>query len=454
MEATLYDRLVPVLGLLVMMGISLLMSTDWRAALKRWPLIAWGVGLQFLLAIIVLKTEFGTWIFGVLDGGFNELINCTNAGSEFVFGALGHPGGPASFATVGYVDGKVAGVKDVTNFGFVFAFFVLPSIIFFSALTSILFHLNIMQVVVKGIAWVMQRTLKTSGAETLSTSANIFLGQTEAPLVVKPYIARMTNSELMAIMVGGFATVAGGVMAAYVGFLHDKIPHIAGHLMAASVMAAPGTLLFSKLMVPETEVPETSGATEIKIEKLSANVVDAATLGASEGVALSLNVGGMLIAFLAVIALLDMLLQGSTGLVLRTVNFYLNGSLADTAAPAWMNLRTLAGYLFAPQAWLLGVTNPAEAVKVGQLLGVKMVSNEFVAYLEMANMPDLSPRARVIAAYALCGFANFGSIGIQIGGLAVMAPERRQDISRLALRAMIAGTFASNATGAIAAILM
>lgn len=439
-DITIAQRLVPFIGLAILVALSLLLSTNRRAALKRWDLIALGLALQVIFALIILRTGPGRWLFALLNDGFIAIINCTYAGAEFLFGGLSKPGGPGQFATVAYADAVAAGEQQPFNDGFVLAFYMLPVIVFFSALMAILYHLGVLTVLVRGLAWVMKRTLRTSGAETMGVSANVFVGMLEAPLMVRPFLARMTKSELMMIMTGGFATVAGSTMALYVGFLRDDIPGIAGHLMAASFMSAPAALLFGKIMVPETETPETAGDMPITVEKEAANVLDAATIGTTQGVKLALNVGGMLIAFLALIALADLLLRGSAGIVLAEV-------------PEWFSLRGLLGFVFAPLAWTMGITDWTEALQVGQLLGVKMVGNEVISYIEMGAM-DLSPRSRLIAAYALCGFANFGSIGIQLGGLAALVPERRADLSRLALRAMLAGTFAANATACTAAVLL
>ena len=420
-------RIIPVLGILVMIAICLAMSKDRKAALKRWPLIAWGLGLQFIFALVILRTEPGEWFFSLMNEVFMGIIGATQAGSEFVFGELAKPGGQGQF-------------------GFYFAFNVLPTIIFFSALTAILYQMGIMQLVVKGIAWVMAVTMKTSGAETLSAAGNIFVGQTEAPLIVRPFIPNMTRSELMTVMTGGFATVAGGVMAAYVGMLSRDIPGIAGHLLAASVMSAPAALMFGKLIVPETETPETLGKVNVKMPKQYDGVVDAAAGGAGEGVKLALNVGGMLIAFLALIAVADLVL----GLVGGVVMWPQNGAFEFQSA--W-ELKTIVGYIFSPLAFLMGVPKE-EMVQAGRLMGLKTIANEFVAFADLQSMGDLlSPRTRVIMTYALAGFANIGSIGIQIGGLVIMAPKRRADLARLGLIAMIAGTFAANSTACIAAIL-
>ncbi|HWK88878.1 MAG TPA: nucleoside transporter C-terminal domain-containing protein, partial [Longimicrobium sp.] len=318
-------------------------------------------------------------------------------------------------------------------------FNVLPTIIFFSSLMTLLYHLGVMQAVVKGFGWLMMRTMKISGAESLSTAGNIFLGQTEAPLLVKPYISTMTRSELHCVMVGGFGTVAGGVLAAYVGILVAYFPDIAGHLISASVMAAPACIVVSKLMYPETEEPVTRGTLKIKLEKIDANAVDAAARGASEGLALALNVGAMLIAFIALVALLNGILHGVSGL------FGLD-----------LTIQKLLGWLGAPIAWLMGVPWQ-DAPAVGTLIGEKTALNEFVAYLHLGGMlsggENLDPRSIMIATYALCGFANFSSIAIQIGGIGGMAPERRADLSRLGLRAMIAGTLANFMTACIVGIL-
>jgi concentrative nucleoside transporter, CNT family len=307
---------------------------------------------------------------------------------------------------------------------------------------------------VKGFAWIMMRTMRTSGAETLSAAGNIFVGQTEAPLLIKPYVARMTMSELMAVMTGGFATVAGGVMAAYVGMLIAFFPDIAGHLMAASVMSAPAALVFAKIMWPETEEPATRGSLRVEVEKVDANVIDAAARGAGEGLHLALNVGAMLLAFIALIALFNALI-GWIGAVTMVTTLLQNVGWLATGQP--LNLESILGWLLAPLAFLMGVPW-ADAPQIGTLLGIKTVVNEFVGYLQLNAMlaggTELSPRSVVIATYALCGFANFSSIAIQIGGIGGIAPSRRSDLARLGLRAMIAGTLAAFMTATIAGILV
>lgn len=444
------SRIAAAAGLVVMIALCYLFSTNRQAAGKRWTLIIWAMALQFAFGWIVLRTDAGHAVFKACNDIFVAVINSSMAGAEFVFGPLVKAGNDVNFATTGWVTEMIAAGGEVSeesaprNEFWVFAAAVLPTIIFFSALTSILYHLGIMQIVVKGIAWVMQRTLKTSGAETLSAAGNIFVGQTEAPLLIRPYIARLTRSELMTVMTGGFATVAGGVLAAYVIFLKPSVPEIAGHLLAASVMSAPAALLFGKLLVPEEETPETAGTLTVSVEKRSVNVIDAAAVGTTDGLHLALNVGAMLIAFIALIALADLILVQSALLFVEEV-------------PDWWNLKGLLGYALAPVALLIGVPDWNEALKVGQLLGVKVMMNEFVAFIDLGNMGaagEIQERTRIIAAYALCGFANFSSIGIQIGGLSAMAPERRADLSRLGLRAMIAGVLAANATACVAAILI
>lgn len=444
------------MGLLIMLAGCYLFSTDRRAARKSWPIVAWGMGLQLVFAILIMHkglADFleshglpsGKTVFLKCNDVFVKLIDVTNQGTEFIFGSLFSLPGAPNYATVAYVDAAIKGPANPANFKpFVFAIDILPTIIFFSALTSILYHLNIMQFVVKWIAVLMQKTMKTSGAETLSASANIFVGQTEAPLIIRPYLNRMTQSEIMCVMTAGFAGVAGGVMAAYTIMLSDKIPNIAGHLMAQSIMGAPAAMVFCKLLVPETETAETAGSMNVEFEKESENLMDAAAIGTADGLKLALNVGAMLIAFIALIALVDLILGGIGGMILPANSEYL----------PWFSVKSILGALFAPMAVMIGIVDPKEIIPVGQLLGVKMAANEFVAYLQLADMKFLSERSATITTYALCGFANFGSIGIQIGGLSILAPDRRKDFSRLALKAMIAGTLAANATACVAALVL
>jgi CNT family concentrative nucleoside transporter len=434
---TLPQRAVSLLGLIVFTLMAYAMSVNRKAI--DWRVVAWGIGLQFIFAVIILKTALGLAFFNGANDAFNALIGYTVEGAKFLFGNLVYnnvPVGPASgnMAPLGQ-SGSWA------NSGAYFAFNVLPTIIFFSSLMTLLYHIGLMQLVVKGFGWLMMRTMNISGAESVSTAGNIFLGQTEAPLLVKPFIATMTTSELHTVMVGGFGTIAGGVLAAYVGILISYFPDIAGHLISASVMSAPACLAISKIMVPETEEPVTRGTIKIELEKVDANVIDAAARGASEGLGLALNVAAMLLAFIALLALLNGIISGLFGLV------GIHG----------FSIQAALGYVGAPLAWLMG-TPWKDAVAVGTLIGEKTALNEFVAYLHLGTMlqqgASLSPRAVVIATYALCGFANFSSIAIQIGGIGGMAPERRKDISRLGLSGMIAGTLANFMTACVVGMLL
>jgi len=416
------ERLISVFGLFAMMGFAWLMSSNRRRIPVR--VIAIGVGLQLVFGLVVLKTapgqSFFNWAKNVVDG----LLTCVEHGTVFMFGELGlkEPGGGAAWLP--------------PDKGPYFAFYVLSTIIFFASFMKVLYHFGVMQKIIEWIAIVMHRTMGTSGAESLSAAANIFVGQTEAPLVVGPYVKAMTSSELMAVMVGGFATVAGGVLAAYVGFGID-----AGHLLTASVISAPAALVVAKILQPETEVPKTLGRVEVKIERETVNAIDAAARGAGEGLFLALNVGAMLIAFLALIAVLE-------GLV---------GWTGERFEQVW-SFKVMLGYVFSPFAWLMGV-EWGDCFRVGQLLGTKMMSTEFVAYIDLAGFmregseTRISERSARIATYALCGFANFSSIGIQLGGISPLAPERRGDLARLGLRAMLGGTLAAFMTACVAGML-
>ena len=416
-DVPLAQRLLSVLGMVLMLGLAWLMSTDRRVV--QWRVVLWGMGLQLVFALFILKTPVGAAIFAGLNDVILALLGFTNDGAAFLFGNL-------VTNTVPVTESGGGAVQYVAQTGASFAFSVLPTIIFFSSLMTVLYHLGIMQLAVKGMAWVMMRTMRTSGAETLSAAGNIFVGQTEAPLLVKPFIERMTMSELNAIMTGGFATVAGGVMAAYVGMLVAYFPDIAGHLMAASVMSAPAALVVAKLMYPEREEPVTATSLNVDVESPDVNVIDAAARGAGDGLTLALNVGAMLLAFLALIAMLNALLGLVVGLPLVYVGAPEGWVGLDTLLQSWgalgpdqtLTLEILLGWLLAPLAWIMGVPW-GDAVAVGSLLGVKTVANEFVAYLQLQEIlagDGLSPRSVVIATYALAGFANFSSIAIQIGG--------------------------------------
>jgi concentrative nucleoside transporter, CNT family len=433
---TLAERGRSLVGLFVFLFIAWLLSVNRRAV--RWRIVAWGLGLQFTFAMLILLTSPGRMVFEGLNNVFVALLGYTNEGASFLFGNMVRPNVPVGPADGPF--GPIAATETWANTGALFAFSVLPTIIFFSSLMTLLYYMGVMQIFVKAFAWIMQRTMGTSGAESLSAAGNIFVGQTEAPLLVKPFIRTMTKSELHAVMTGGFATVAGGVMAAFVGLLIAFFPDIAGHLIAASVMSAPAALAISKVMYPETEESVTKGEIRIELEKTDANVIDAAARGASEGLGLALNVGAMLLAFIALLALMNGLLGWVTGLF---------GTV--------LTIQTVLGWVGAPVAWLMG-TPWRDAMAVGTLLGEKTVLNEFVAYLHLANMlqtgEELSARSVVIATYALCGFANFSSIAIQIGGIGGLAPERRGDLSRLGLRAMVGGTLAAFMTACVVGILI
>jgi CNT family concentrative nucleoside transporter len=433
---TLAERAVSLLGLLVFIAIAWVLSVNRRAV--NWRPVLWGVGLQLIFALLIIKTPGGRWIFERLNDVFKNLLGYTGEGAKFLFGNLALNNVP-----VGSAEGPMgtfAAGGTWANTGAFFAFNVLPTIIFFSSLMTLLYYFGVMQMFVKAFAWVMVRTMGTSGSESLSAAGNIFVGQTEAPLLVKPFVKTMTNSELHAVMTGGFATVAGGVMAAYVGMLVAFFPSIAGHLIAASVMSAPAALAISKLMYPETEESVTRGEMRVQLEKVDANAVDAAARGASEGLGLALNVGAMLLAFIALLALLNGILGGVGGWL----------------GMEWSIQRGLA-YVGAPFAWLMGAPW-SDAMAVGTLIGEKTALNEFVAYLHLAEMlqggEQLSARGVIVATYALCGFANFSSIAIQIGGIGGLAPERRGDLSRMGFRAMIAGTLASFMTAAVVTMIL
>ncbi len=438
LDLSLAQRATGLLGLVVILAIAWLLSYDRRRV--PWRLVGMGVLLQAAFGVLVLKTSPGRWFFERVGGVVNGLLAFSREGAHFIFGNLvantvpvGVPGpGDALDTSAGFVAQSLSS----------FAFGVLPTIVFFSTLMTVLYYLGVMQLVVKGLAWLMQRTLRTSGAETLSASGNIFLGQTEAPLLIKPFVETLTSSELFTVMVGGFATVAGGVFAAYVLMLRGFFPDIAGHLAAASVMNAPAGLLLSKIIRPETETPMSRDALHVVVEKTDANVVEAAASGAGTGVQLALNVGGMLMAFIALIAMINFAVGWAGGLV------GIDG----------LSLQSIFGTLLRPLAWVMGVPWH-ETGYVGGLIGMKAVLTEFVAYAQFgADMTSgavsLSPRATIITAYALLGFANFASIGIQIGGIGGIAPSRRADLARFGVRAMIAGNLAAFMSATLAGILL
>ena len=410
-------RLQPLTGLILILTIAYCCSTNRRAIDRR--TVAWGLGLQIVFALLVLKTAIGQQIFKSLAAVINHLLDFAFVGSSFVFGPLGSKVvWPKIMTTVLGPEGA--------QYGVIFAFQVLPTIIFIAALFAILYYFGVMQLVVRVFAVMIIRVMRASGAESLNVAASIFMGQTEAPLTIRPFLPRMTESELMTVMTAGMAHISGGIMAAYILFGIK-----AEHLLTAVIMTAPGTLMMAKIFVPETQMPETMGTVKLEIERTDVNVIDAAGRGTGEGLALALNVGAMLISFLALIALVNAVL----GL-------------------AHLSLEMIFGWVFAPIAWAMGVPW-RDAPVIGNLLGTRMALNEFVAYAKLGSMQAaLDPKSFTIATFALCGFANFSSIGIQIGGIGALAPTRRHDLARLGLRAMLAGTLANFMTATIAGFLL
>ncbi len=426
-------RVISFIGIFVILGIAWLMSNNKKKVNFR--TVFWGILLQLIFAVIILKTGPGREVFFYAKAFIEKLLSFTDAGASFLFGNLyrGNPDVIEQIGGPGPMQLFDAGTKSFVNIGMIFAFHVLPTIIFFASLMSVLYHLGVMQKIVEAMAWIMEKFMKTSGAESLSAASNIFVGQTEAPLVVKPYVEKMTMSELMAVMTGGFATIAGGVMAAYVRFGIN-----AGHLMAASVMSAPAALVIAKIIYPETEKPLTAEGAKVKVEKRTANIVDAAAAGAGDGLRLALNVGAMLMAFIALIAMIN-------------YGLHLTGMIFGYPE---LSLKVIFGYVFYPLSFFMGVP-PKDLLEFGNLLGTKISINEMVAYVELAQVKDIiSPRTYVIATYALCGFANFSSIAIQIGGISGIAPNRRQDLAKLGIRAMFGGALASWLTATIAGMLL
>jgi CNT family concentrative nucleoside transporter len=418
-------RLQPLVGLALIGLIAYSLSTNRRAIKGR--TIAWGFGLQLAFALIVLKTAAGQRTFEILGEKIRLLLGFAAVGSSFVFGPIGNQ--PVWARVMNSALGP-----EGANYGVIFAFQIAPTIIFIAALFAILYYFGLMQLIVRLFAMVMHRVLGASGAESLNVAASIFMGQTEAPLTIRPYLARMTESELMTVMTSGMAHISGGIMAAYIAFgIEPK------HLLTAVIMTAPGTLMMAKMFVPETAVPETLGSVKLDVKTGDVNVVDAAGRGTVEGLHLAMNVVAMLISFIALIALLNAVL-GWIGL--------------HTPLPDDLSLQKIFGVVFAPIAWSLGVSWK-DASTVGNLLGTRMVLNEFIAFAQLGPMKDvLDPRSFTVATFALCGFANFASIGIQIGGIGALAPERRHDLARLGMRAMLAGTLANFTSACIAALLL
>ena len=416
-------RVQPVAGLALVLALAYCLSSA-RSAID-YRTIAWGLTLQFLFAVIVLKTGAGRQAFQAAGAAITTILNFAFVGSSFVFGPLGNPEAWPRIMTA------VLG-EEGAQYGVIFAFQVLPTIIFIAALFAMLYYFGVMQVIVRIFAVGMRRFMRASGAETLNVAASIFMGQTEAPLTIRPFLPRMTESELMTVMTAGMAHISGGIMAAYILFGIE-----AQHLLTAVIMTAPGTLMMAKLFVPETRQPETMGTVRLKVERTDVNVIDAIGRGTGEGLHLALNVGAMLISFLALIALVN------AGL-----------GLLGNAMGVELSMQRIFGAVLAPVAWSLGVPW-RDAPVVGNLLGTRMVLNEFVAYSQLGPLKEtLDPRSFTIATFALCGFANFSSIGIQIGGIGALAPERRHDLARLGLRAMLAGTFANFLSATIAGMLL
>jgi CNT family concentrative nucleoside transporter len=417
------SRIQPIAGLALILALAYCLSSARRAIDYR--TVAWGLGLQFLFALIVLKTPYGRAAVEAAGNVITRLLGFSVEGSKLVFGPLGEPAVWQRIVTT------VLG-PDGAPYANIFAFMVLPTIIFIAALFAMLYYFGVMQIVVRLFAVIMRRFMRASGAESLNVAASIFMGQTEAPLTIRPFLPRMTESELMTVMTAGMAHVSSGVMAAYIAFGAR-----AEHLLTAVIMTAPGTLMMAKIFVPETGEPETMGSVKLVVEKTDVNVIDAVGRGTGEGLHLALNVGAMLISFLALVALLN----AGLGLVGRPFGVELS-------------LQLILGWLFAPIAWALGVPWH-DAATVGNLLGTRMVLNEFIAYSQLGPLQTmLDPKSFTIATFALCGFANFSSIGIQIGGIGALAPERRHDLARLGLRAMLAGTFANFLTATIAGMLL
>ena len=435
------------LGMISLIFIAFLFSKNRRAI--DWKIVGLGLAFQLIIAIGVLKVEFIKDIFEFVGKLFVKVLEFTGAGSEFLFG----------------------GMIDTTSFGFIFAFQVLPTIIFFSALTSVLFYLGVIQKVVKAMAWSLSKVLKISGAESLSVAGNIFLGQTEAPLLIKAYLEKMNKSEMLLVMIGGMATVAGAVLAAYIGFLGGDDVELrlfyAKHLLAASVMAAPGAIVISKILYPQTEPVNTD--VQVSQDKIGSNILDAIANGTTEGLKLAVNVGAMLLVFVAFIAMINGILGGLASFDGVTIAFLnidwhftsLNELIANnTPYKEGLSLEFILGYIFAPLMWLIGIANEDMAL-MGQLLGIKLAASEFIGYIQLADLKDASnaihlnyEKSIIMATYMLCGFANFASIGIQIGGIGSLAPGQRKTLSQFGIKALIGGTIASLISATIAGMII
>lgn len=422
-----------VLGMIVLIVLAYLFSSNKKAI--QWKTVGIGLSIQLLIAIGVLRIPLIQSAFESIGQVFVSVLDYTKAGSKFLFEGL---------------------VVDQTTFGFIFAFQVLPTIVFFSALTSLLFYLGIIQKVVKALAWLLSKVLKISGAESLSVAGNIFLGQTEAPLLIKAYLEKMNRSEMLLVMIGGMATVAGAVLAAYIGFLGGDDPimrlKFAKHLLAASVMAAPGAIVISKILYPQTD--EISTDVQVSTEKIGTNVLDAISNGTTEGLRLAVNVGAMLLVFVAFIAMINGIL-GWVGEI-TSINIWME---AHTPYPK-LTLESILGTLFAPLMWLIGVAKN-DMMMMGQLLGIKLAASEFVGYIQLAELKDVknlihlnNSKSIIMATYMLCGFANFASIGIQIGGIGSLAPGQRKTLSEFGMKALIGGSLASLLSATIAGMII
>lgn len=420
------------LGMLVLLAVAYVFSADRKKI--NWRTVGVGLGMQLLLAIGVLQIPFVKNMFESVGQVFVNILNYTRSGSEFLLG----------------------GLMDVDSFGFIFAFQVLPIIIFFAALTSVLFYLGLIQKLVGGLAWVFTKLMHISGAESLSVAGNIFLGQTEAPLLIKAYLERMTRSQILLIMVGGMATVAGSVLAAYISFLggEDEVMRLyfARHLLAASVMAAPGAIVISKMLYPETEEVDTN--IEVSDDKIGSNILDAIANGTTEGLKLAVNVAAMLLVFLAFIAMINGILgwAGQLGGI--------NEWIATNSPYEQLSLEAILGTVFAPLMWLIGVAKE-DMMLMGQLLGIKLAASEFVGYIQLAGLKDMTQathltynKSVIMATYMLCGFANFASIGIQIGGIGSLAPGQRKTLSEFGMKALIGGSIASLLSATIAGMII
>jgi len=421
-----------ILGMVSLILLAYLFSSNRKAI--NWKTVGAGLSAQLLIAIGVLKIPFIQAIFEFVGGIFTNILDYTAAGSEFLFG----------------------GLMNIESYGFIFVFQILPTIIFFSALTSLLFYLGVIQIIVKGLAWLLTKLLKISGAEGLSVAGNIFLGQTEAPLMIKAYLERMNRSEILLVMIGGMATVAGGVLAAYIGFLGGNDPelrlHFAKHLLAASVMAAPGAIVISKILYPQTE--KINMDVNVSQDKIGSNILDAIANGTTEGLKLAANVAAMLLVFVAIIAMLN----GILGWVGDITN--LNAWMAANTPYQSFSLEAILGTIFSPLMWLIGVATE-DIMLMGQLLGIKLAASEFVGYIQLAELKDITSlthftynKSVIMATYMLCGFANFASIGIQIGGIGSLAPGQRKTLSEFGIKALIGGSIASLLSATIAGMII